>query len=339
MPTVAELKTQLKAAHMPLHGKKADLIARLANLNAAKMAPAIFDSSDDDEEEEEEPYVATEDPAYRSELDDDLDDDQAGDDGDATQSATSRMPGFITSWYDPTFLFCANTLMSVVFVRGNSDKQELEIVPVDQLPGQLKEHFLDPIWIVGALFLYVAYFYTKDYVSNSFSAAQRTEAGWYLWNGAVIHVMMDGCAGGGWFNSATPGGWGMTLLNANYQVLDKRFARLAPEGEIAIATVVTQTELFCHSTLCLIAYIGICTRAKWADVVAMVALSFQLFGAIVFILPDLLTGCPNMQPFDQPTCMPDATMFTFFYFWFGVGCNILWVVIPIKFMADIIKRQ
>jgi len=257
------------------------------------------------------------------------------------KESSQHMPYFISKWTDPTFLFCVNTLMSVVFVEGNSGNQELQIVSPSEIPGKLKEHFFDPIWLLGGLFLYIAYVNTKDYVNSNFSSATRTEAGWYLWNGAVIHVMMDGCAGGGWFNAKAGegGGWGLSLLNANYQVLDKRFARLAPEGEIAIATVVTQTELFCHSTLCLIAYIGICKRAKWADVVAMMALSFQLFGAIVFILPDLLTGCPNMQPFDKLTCMPDATMFTFFYFWFGVGCNILWVAIPIKFMADIIKRQ
>lgn len=330
MPTVVQLKVLLKAQGLSTTGKKAELEARLAD-----NSPDL--SSSDNEEEDEEPYVATDDPAYRSELDDDLDDD-VEDDTD-TKVTASHMPGFITKWTDPTFLFCLSTLFSVVFVRGNSATQKLEIVQLKQLPGQLQDHLLDPIWILGALFLYVAYFYTKDYVSNSFSASQRIEAGWYLFNGCIIHVMMDGCAGGGWFDSKEGGGWGMKLLNANYQVLDKRFARLAPEGEIAIATVVTQTELFCHSILCLIAYVGICKRAKWADVVAMMALSFQLFGAIVFIVPDLLTGCPNMQPFDQLTCMPEATMFTFFYFWFGVGCNILWVAIPIKFMADIIKRQ
>jgi len=296
---------------------------------------------DDDDDDDDEPYLATDDPSYRSELDGDLDDDDVDDieiDGHK-DNHHQHMPCFISSWKDPTFLFCVGTLMSVVFVRGNSDKQELQIVPLNELPGQLQEHFFDPIWLLGGLFLYVAYYYTKDYVSDSFSSATRMEAGWYLWNGAVIHVMMDGCAGGGWFNAKEGGGWGMKLMNANYQVLDKRFARTAPSGEIAIATVVTQTELFCHSILCLIAYIGICKRAKWADAVALIALSFQLFGAIVFIVPDLITGCPNMQPFDVNTCLPDATMFTFFYFWFGVGCNILWVAIPIKFMADIIKRQ
>ena len=72
---------------------------------------------------------------------------------------------------------------------------------------------------------------------------------------------------------------------------------------MAIATVVTQTELLCHSLLCLAAYVGIVKRKGWADGVALVALSFQLFGAIVFVVPDLMTECKNMVPLRVIRCV------------------------------------
>lgn len=87
------------------------------------------------------------------------------------------------------------------------------------------------------------------------------------------------------------------------------------------------------------AYVGICTRKKWADAIALIALSFQLFGAIVFIVPDLLIGCPNMQPFELKSCVPGTTLFELFYFWFGVVVNIVWVIVPLIIMKNIIQRQ
>ena len=117
---------------------------------------------------------------------------------------------FISNWTDPTLLFCGGTLMSVVFVRGDSSTNTLSFVPMEEYPSQLYKHFVDPAFVAGALFLFVAYYMTKDYVHDRFSATQRREAGWYLWNGAIIHVMMDGMAGGGWLSES--GGWGLKLM-------------------------------------------------------------------------------------------------------------------------------
>ena len=186
------------------------------------------------DESEDEAYQPRDDPSYRSELDGDLaeeqdqiedDEEEEGDDEDEDTFVArmrkklgltdSKSNYFISGWTDPTFLFCIGTLMSVVFVRGNSEAQVLEIVPLNEIPSLLKEHFLDPVWIAGALFLYAAYSQTKEYVQHRFSNSQRIEAGWYLWNGAVIHVMMDGCAGGGWFNATEGGGWGLSLMVRN----------------------------------------------------------------------------------------------------------------------------
>jgi len=311
-----------------------------------------------EDEEEDEPYDPQEDPAYRSSLDGDLEEeeenneeeeeeeDEDEDEDDDTFVArmqkklgltNSNSNYFISNWTDPTLLFCGGTLMSVVFVRGDSSTNTLSFVPMKEYPSQLYKHFVDPAFVAGALFLFVAYYMTKDYVHDRFSATQRREAGWYLWNGAIIHVMMDGMAGGGWLSES--GGWGLKLMNENYQVLDKRFSREATKGDIAVAATVTQTELCVHSVLTLYAYVGLCKRARWADSVALIALSFQLFGAIMFIGPDLMLGCPNMQPFDQLTCTPGISWFEVFYFWFGVTVNVVWIIIPMILMKNIIQRS
>ena len=49
----------------------------------------------------------------------------------------------------------------------------------------------------------------------------------------------------------------------------------------------------------------------------------------MFVLPDYLTGCLNMQPFGEPTCMPPLTPFYFFFVYFGVIINWIWFVVPV----------
>jgi len=204
----------------------------------------------DDDDDDDEPYEPIDDPSYRSELDGDLEDENLQNDEEEEEEeeeedddtfvarmqkrfglTTSKSKYFISGWNDPTFLFCIGTLMSVVFVRGDSEAQTLNFVPFDEIGKQLREQFIDPAFVAGSIFLFIAYSMTSDSVQNRFSQSQRMEAGWYLWNGAIIHVMMDGMAGAALFtngaNGTKPakGGWGLKLMNENYQILDKRFSR------------------------------------------------------------------------------------------------------------------
>lgn len=47
-------------------------------------------------------------------------------------------------------------------------------------------------------------------------------------------------------------------------------------------------------------------------------LTLSAFGALLFVAPDMLTGCLNMQPMGVPTCWPPLTPFYFFFVYFGV---------------------
>jgi hypothetical protein len=241
---------------------------------------------------------------------------------------------FVCGWTDPTFLFLLPTLMSVVFVKGDAATQTLSVVAAADLPQRLMDHVCDPAWAAGALFLYAAYTLAGGAAATKgrFSFAERCAAGWYLWNGCICHLMMDGMAGG------PNGGWGLKVMHENYAILDRRFdeaSTTAIASDVAVGTVVTQTELVFHAGLCLAAYVGLASRKGWADGVGLVALSFQLFGAFVFILPEFMTGCENMVPHGVKNCMPGFSLFELFYFWFGVGVNVVWVIVPAVMIVNI----
>ena len=115
--------------------------------------------------------------------------------------------------------------------------------------------------------------------------------------------MLDGMVGQG---------YGLPLMQTNYKILDKRFTEAGHEGERALVSVVTFLELTVHSSLCLAAYVGIARRSAWREIAATLALTFQLFGAIVFIVPDLMTGCPNMIESARGTCVAGFTPYELF---------------------------
>ena len=87
-----------------------------------------------------------------------------------------------------------------------------------------------------------------------------TAANWFLWNGGVIHVTMDGLTGG---YSKLP------LLAENYRMLDRRANGKLIDGlasaegisgltddAVAGAFVVFRVELFVMAPLCLLTYIA-----------------------------------------------------------------------------------
>ena len=77
------------------------------------------------------------------------------------------------------------------------------------------------------------------------------------------------------------------------------------------------------------AAVGIVTRAKWHKTLEVVVLTMAAYGAVIFVLPDYIVGCFNMQPMGSPDCTPPLTPFYFFFVYFGVIINWIWAVVPI----------
>lgn len=255
---------------------------------------------------------------------------------------------------DPSAVFLISILFSVVFVTGHpktdTEAAHLSLRPIEEIPGTLVNFLMDPCFLVGGLFLAIALHLANsdDKLLGKLSGNkpdpesmtwyETYAAGWYLWNGCICHVMLDGMAGGNWGNA---------LMNKNYRQLDLRFnyeqkgtAGGPHPSDVAAALTVTQTELWCHSVLCLFAYVGYCRDAKWKQEIGILALAFQLFGAIVFVGPEFLTGCLNMVPHNEFNCMPDTgSLYNLFYFYFGVGANFVWVVIPVWMIWEEVRSS
>ena len=91
--------------------------------------------------------------------------------------------------------------------------------------------------------------------------------------------------------------------------------------------------------MCFATYVGIVTGAVWACEMEIATTMLQLVGMVMFIGPDYLTGCMNMVPHNVSGCIPGFTPFECFYYWFGVGVNLVWGYVPAMLMIDAFKRS
>eukprot|EP00054_Salpingoeca_dolichothecata_P019712 m.122891 g.122891 ORF g.122891 m.122891 type:complete len:245 (+) comp23363_c0_seq1:81-815(+) len=149
-------------------------------------------------------------------------------------------------------------------------------------------------------------------------------ANWYLMNGTVIHILMDGLVG---VFGKVP------LIYRQYLVLDRRF-----QTHDAVPVIAGATELFVMGPLCLLAYYAIYNQQPWRYPLELVIAIFQLFGTIFFAGAEIYNGCVNV-PADYPVgaggagCFGEPKLeeyyFTFYYFGFWF-CNTIWIIVPIR---------
>ena len=222
---------------------------------------------------------------------------------------------------DPTFLFIVPTLFSILFIEGNEEEKTLSFsIPSKEL---FIEHITDYAFLVGAIEMAIFISYTR-HETRKLSKLESLAANWHLWNGIVTYTMMDG------MNGAFGYEWGIlpTLHNRGYRMVDRRYRRHimdqpgGPTSEsVYNARVLNGTELFVYSWLSILAAVGIVTKARWHKTIESIVLTMSAFGALLFVLPDYIMGCHNMQPIGDPTCTPPLTPFYFFFVYFGVIIN------------------
>lgn len=200
------------------------------------------------------------------------------------------MPLFATSWLDPTFLFGLNCLFSVVFLKGTPNYDDpgastLTLRAFSTIPQVLLDYLTDPAFFIAAVVLLIGRHFVGD-KPRKLSGSESRRAGWFLWNCVIFHILMDGLSGTKLGNA---------LMTQNYEVLDQRFRPdVADRGDAANAITVVTIELFFHSFVTLLAYIGVVTNSKWRYEAEIVALVTQLLGTFVFVVPEFLTACHNM---------------------------------------------
>eukprot|EP01012_Entosiphon_sulcatum_P022287 TRINITY_DN2721_c0_g1_i1.p1 TRINITY_DN2721_c0_g1~~TRINITY_DN2721_c0_g1_i1.p1 ORF type:complete len:244 (+),score=51.69 TRINITY_DN2721_c0_g1_i1:25-756(+) len=173
----------------------------------------------------------------------------------------------------------------------------------------IQAYFLDPVFLGGGVALTVLLWLLfgggKDLSTRDLRVAR-----WYLLNGTIIHICMDGLVGS--FHK-----W--PLFYKQYCTLDKRFITGHP-----IPWTVGVIEFFGHSLFCFLTYYGYHNRRRWTPAAELFACAFQIFGAIAFVLAEFREGLENV-PADWNL---DFSWFHLFYFWFGFGANFVWLLIP-----------
>ena len=237
---------------------------------------------------------------------------------------------------DPTMHFLVGTFVTIVFIDADASAKTLALkLPT---PQELAQHFLDPGVAIG-LALFALFLYAVRDATKPLSRAQSLAANWHLWNSVLIYTMMDGLNG-----AFSEHGFLSYLHKHGYQLVDRRYHRAlvdTPAGptayEAAVVQTLNATELFVYSWMSWLVAVGICKHASWHRTLEAVVLTMAAFGALLFVVPDYLTGCLNMQPFGEPGCMPPLTPFYFFFVYFGVVINWIWFAVPVAMLAKTVR--
>ncbi|CAC9474461.1 3-Beta-hydroxysteroid-delta(8) delta(7)-isomerase [Leishmania donovani] len=145
---------------------------------------------------------------------------------------------------------------------------------------------------------------------------ERTRARWYLLNGIVVHMFMDGCVG---VFKTNP------LLAENYAKVDARYASELGSLNGSAVHVVSLIELFVKGPLCVLLYWAFQVRHPMRDALEFFACVTQAYGTIVYLGQEVISGAPNLDVDHDLTFSPHHL----FYFWFAVvlGC-VLYLLVP-----------
>jgi hypothetical protein len=244
----------------------------------------------------------------------------------------------VLNWADPTFLFLFNTFWSVLFVEAD-DKHKTLTVGVPALSDVIAQA-TDPAVAIGILEFAAFLYFARN--AKRLTRSQSLAMHWHLWNGILIYTMMDGLNG-----AFSEYGFLPLLHKRGYQMVDRRYRRhligQGPDGpseyEVRLAQTVNAAEVLVYSWMSIMAAVGVATQARWHKTLEAMVLTMAAYGAVVFVVPDMLDGCLNMQPMGVRDCFPPLTPFYFFYVYFGVVINWIWAVVPICMLATLVKRD
>mmetsp|Transcript_11568 Transcript_11568/g.42309 ORF Transcript_11568/g.42309 Transcript_11568/m.42309 type:complete len:245 (-) Transcript_11568:287-1021(-) len=216
--------------------------------------------------------------------------------------------------WDPTVLFIAGCVAT----------------PAVLSPEKAREHFTDP-FLLGALALTILTILVGTALRRGdLSPRDRRVATWYLLNGSIIHILMDGLVGThGLEGLCGPRGFAevLPLMDAQYRKLDGRFNMSFGDHRGSCVYLVSLVELFVAGPLCLAVYVAYVSHSPYRRPLEIVTAVSQLYGAVVFAGSEILNGLPNVHPDWDLEFSFDHVL----YFWFAfVFCELLWVVVPLN---------
>lgn len=145
---------------------------------------------------------------------------------------------------------------------------------------------------------------------------ERTRARWYLLNGIIIHMLMDGCVGVFKTNR---------LFAENYAKLDARYG--APLGSFtgSAVHVVSLIELLAKAPLCVLLYWAFQMRHPMRDVLEFMTCVTQAYGTVVYLGQEAISGAQHFDVDYDYSFTPHYLL----YFWFAIffGC-VLYLLVP-----------
>jgi len=172
------------------------------------------------------------------------------------------------------------------------------------------------------------YYVTMYYLKGSLQLAHVDSlvTSWFLHNGGIIHLAMEGISGG-WH------AW--KEIDHPYRIIDNRFNNDVPYSEggphpdAALGVfIITQLELFMWTPLCMMTVIALTRGNKYRYLLAIVTSVCQIIGTVFFVVPPLVNGCLDLPPFDVPGCTPPFNLFNSIFVYLAFGSNFVWFVIP-----------
>merc|ERR1712000_795742 len=170
---------------------------------------------------------------------------------------------------------------------------------------------VDPVVMVplGLLILVLTASLPK---SHRLSLRDSLVAFWYLFNGIIIHIFLDGLVG---FARRVP------FLFSLYCTLDKRY-----EHAESAVMMISITELLIMGPLCIFLYYR---NRSWRAPLELVVCAIQIFGTIVFTGSEIWEGFPHIPTDFEMTFEQDKVIF----FWvFFVAANALWLLLPLRLL-------
>lgn len=244
---------------------------------------------------------------------------------------------FLEVFVDPTVIFCVVCVLTPLIVARDT------LTEVD-----VKEYFTEPVmlccllgvplaWLVGAALRSLRMrrlakqqqLQTEnidriregdrinyDALMQPLSYGERTRARWYLLNGVIIHILMDGCVGV--FKTSR-------LFAENYAKIDRRYGDPLGSFRGSAVHVVSMGELFVKGPVCILLYWAFQTRHSSRDALEFFTCVTQAYGTVVYLGQEFVSGLENFDVDRELSFTPHFIV----YFWFAIffGC-LLYLVFP-----------
>eukprot|EP00744_Colponema_vietnamica_P018686 GILI01026376.1.p1 GENE.GILI01026376.1~~GILI01026376.1.p1 ORF type:complete len:245 (+),score=53.97 GILI01026376.1:43-777(+) len=208
--------------------------------------------------------------------------------------------------FDPFVAFCAICIATPLAIQYSTVTQE-----------DVKDYLLEPSMLFSfGLMALVVLETTFGGKCVKLSASERMRARWYLLNGAIIHILMDGLIGVFKTNS---------LMAANYKKIDIRYSEPLGNYNGSAVHVISLCELLIKGPICLILYRMYYRGSAHKELFEFFTCVTQMYGTVVYLGQEFVSGCPNLDVDWHLT----FSLHHLVYFWFAIaiGC-ILYFLVP-----------